>query len=161
VFSKRNTRQTPIKLNMKPELSNSTLMELETMMEELKQHESHGVDRFIWLSNVIAHAAKQKMKGQNLQLKDLAQIMGKKPAEVSRMLNGMHNMTLKSIASLETALGSFLLNVEGFENEYLLLEELDNIDSFKQDTSEGLRLEFADANNPKTKADNNTYALAA
>jgi antitoxin component HigA of HigAB toxin-antitoxin module len=114
---------------MKPELSNSALLELEAMMEELKAYESHGFDRFFWLTNRIAHSAKLKMKGQNLQLKELAQIMGKKPAEVSRMLNGMHNMTLKSIASLETALGGFLLNVEGFENEYLRLEELDRNNS--------------------------------
>lgn len=41
--------------------------------------------------------------------KDLATRMGKTEAEVSRWLNELHNLTIKSIAKLETALGADII----------------------------------------------------
>ena len=37
--------------------------------------------------------------------RDLAQRLGKSEAEVSRMLSGLHNLTLKTLTRLEVALG--------------------------------------------------------
>jgi len=41
--------------------------------------------------------------------KELAQKLGKTESEVSRLLSGLHNLTLKSIAKLEAELGSDII----------------------------------------------------
>lgn len=43
--------------------------------------------------------------------KDLAEKMGKKPSEISKWLNGTHNLTLRSIAKLEIELGEDLIQI--------------------------------------------------
>ena len=45
--------------------------------------------------------------------KDLAQAMGKQESEVSKWFNTPHNLTLKSIAKLEAALGAEIIRVTG------------------------------------------------
>lgn len=48
--------------------------------------------------------------------RDLAKALGKSEPEVSRMLSGLHNLTLKTIAELEVALGEeIVLTVKGLE----------------------------------------------
>jgi transcriptional regulator with XRE-family HTH domain len=42
---------------------------------------------------------------RNMSQRDLAQRLGKSEAEVSRMLSGLHNLTLKTLTRLEVALG--------------------------------------------------------
>ena len=43
--------------------------------------------------------------------KDLAEQLGKKESEISKWLNGEHNLTLKSLAKLQTALGEEIITV--------------------------------------------------
>lgn len=50
--------------------------------------------------------------------RDLAEKLEKKESEVSKWLSPGHNFTLKTIARLETALGSPVLNVAAPELEY-------------------------------------------
>lgn len=51
------------------------------------------------------------MERKGLLQKDLADKMGKTEPEISRMLSGMHNITLRMIAKLEAALGEDILRV--------------------------------------------------
>ena len=44
------------------------------------------------------------LKEKNWSQKDLAKKLGKTESEVSRLLSGLHNLTLKSIAKLEAVL---------------------------------------------------------
>lgn len=46
--------------------------------------------------------------GVNSQ-KELAQLLGKKESEVSKLLSGVQNMTLRSITNLEVALGTDII----------------------------------------------------
>lgn len=41
--------------------------------------------------------------------KELAQLLNKKESEISKVLSGLHNMTLRSITSLEVALGTDII----------------------------------------------------
>jgi len=50
------------------------------------------------------------LKERNLSKAQFAQMLGKKPSEVSRWLTGMHNLTLKSIIKMEIALGVDLIH---------------------------------------------------
>ncbi len=69
-------------------------------------------DRFVELSMLISDAVAEILDQKGWTQKDLAKAMGKTPAEVSKWLSGTHNLTLKSIAKLETALGEKILNVK-------------------------------------------------
>jgi transcriptional regulator with XRE-family HTH domain len=65
------------------------------------------VDKSMEIAQYIYHL--MELKG--MKQKDLAEAMGKSEAEVSKMLGGMHNLTLRSIAKLEAALGSGIVNI--------------------------------------------------
>jgi transcriptional regulator with XRE-family HTH domain len=45
------------------------------------------------------------MERERMTQKDLAQRLGKQESEVSRWLNGLHNLTLRNLARLNVALG--------------------------------------------------------
>lgn len=59
---------------------------------------------FVDKSMAIANRVVEVMEMKGLKQKDLAQIMDKTEAEISRMLGGMHNLTLRMIAKIEAAL---------------------------------------------------------
>lgn len=64
---------------------------------------------FVDKSIEIAHHIFQLMSQKGIKQKDLAEKMGKSEAEVSKLLAGMHNYTLRSIAKLEAALGATII----------------------------------------------------
>lgn len=49
------------------------------------------------------------MKEKGLSQKELATKMGKSPSEISKWLNGDHNLTLRSIAKLQANLGEAVI----------------------------------------------------
>ena len=51
------------------------------------------------------------LKRKNLTQKDLARMMGRSEAVISRWTSGFPNLTLKSIAEISTALGEPLIKV--------------------------------------------------
>lgn len=51
------------------------------------------------------------MEREGMQQKDLAKRLGKQESEVSRWLNGMHNLTLRNLARLNVALGHKVIMV--------------------------------------------------
>lgn len=59
---------------------------------------------FVDKSMAIGNRIVEVMEMKGLKQKDLAQLMDKTEAEVSRMLGGMHNLTLRMIAKIEAAL---------------------------------------------------------
>jgi transcriptional regulator with XRE-family HTH domain len=68
---------------------------------------------FVDKSLAIAHYLQLLMQHQGLRQKDLAALMGKTEAELSKWLAGMHNYTLRSLAKLEAALGADIIVVPG------------------------------------------------
>jgi transcriptional regulator with XRE-family HTH domain len=53
----------------------------------------------------------QLIKAKGYTQKQLAEDMGKKPSEISRMLKGEHNFTFKSLCHLESVLGEPIIEV--------------------------------------------------
>lgn len=63
------------------------------------------VEKSLEIVDYIFHLMEEKRVKQ----KELAEKMGKSEAEVSKILGGMHNLTLRSIARLEAALGETIV----------------------------------------------------
>lgn len=61
---------------------------------------------FVKKNLAIAKQVEVLRKEKGWSQKDLAQKMGKTESEISRMLSGLHNLTLKSLAKLESVLDS-------------------------------------------------------
>lgn len=61
---------------------------------------------FVQRSLAIANQISQLLDERGMKQKDLADLLGKKEAEVSRWLSGFHNFTIKSIVKIEKALGT-------------------------------------------------------
>lgn len=57
------------------------------------------------------------LKSKGWTQKDLAKAMDKSESEISKWLSGMHNLTLKSIALMETALDADILIVAEHIND--------------------------------------------
>ena len=76
-------------------------VDLSTFMEETKSAETIAYDHALEL----AYLAADEMQRQGIKKKDLAERMGVTPQRLSNMLNTQSNMTLKSIAQFELALG--------------------------------------------------------
>lgn len=76
-------------------------VDLSTFMEETKSAETIAYDHALEL----AYLAAEEMQRQGIKKKELAERMGVTPQRLSNMLNTQSNMTLKSIAQFELALG--------------------------------------------------------
>ncbi len=63
------------------------------------------------MSMAIAHYVFQLLEEKRMTQKDLAIAMEKSEAEVSKWLCGMHNLTLRSLAKLQVALGEAVIVV--------------------------------------------------
>ncbi|NTV01426.1 MAG: helix-turn-helix transcriptional regulator [Chlorobiaceae bacterium] len=62
-------------------------------------------------SSAIARRVTMALQARNLMQKELAEMLGIKPQQVSRILKGNVNLTLETISRLESALGIGLLEV--------------------------------------------------
>lgn len=69
--------------------------------------------------------------------KDLAQALVKSEAEVSRMLSGLHNLTLKTLAKLEAALGEDIIITPKKAREKPESHRKTKIISFKSENFQG------------------------
>jgi transcriptional regulator with XRE-family HTH domain len=63
-----------------------------------------------WYTDLVVRI-NQLLQEKNMSKKELAEMMDKKPSEISKWLNGEHNFTLRSLAKLSAELGEPLLEV--------------------------------------------------
>mgnify|MGYP006290847619 CR=1 FL=1 len=88
----------------------------------LDQYGDPEMDHFIEKNLAIVEKVRQALEFKGWSKGQLAEAMGKSPSEVSKWLSGMHNLTLKSIIKMETALGIDLIHCEPVrEYEYVFL----------------------------------------
>lgn len=78
----------------------------------LDQHGDKEIERFVEKNMAITEKIRLALEQKGWKALDLAKALDKSPSEVSKWLTGMHNLTLKSITKMETALGIDLVNVE-------------------------------------------------
>lgn len=67
--------------------------------------------QFVKKYGELVNRIQQALKEKNWTQKDLAAAMEKQPSEISKWLNGEHNLTFKSIVKLEQELGIELIYV--------------------------------------------------
>lgn len=63
-----------------------------------------------WYADLVVRI-NQLLKEQDINKKELAEKLDKKPSEISKWLGGEHNFTLRSLAKLSAELGAPLLEV--------------------------------------------------
>lgn len=71
-----------------------------------------------WYLDIVVRI-NQLLEKKKISQKKLAELLDKKPSEISKWLNGEHNFTLRSIAKLQAELGEPLLYMvveKRFEN---------------------------------------------
>ena len=78
--------------------------DLNKMLQEIRDRTKPEEKRYIKKNMAIVNAIYQALERKNMKASDLAKKMGKSPAEISKWLSGMHNITLQSITKLEAIL---------------------------------------------------------
>lgn len=92
-------------IKKKKSLKTESIPEFRASIDAMPEDSKIFVDK----SLEIAHHIILLMRQKGMKQKDLAEKMGKSEAEVSKLLGGMHNYTLRSIAKLEAALGATVI----------------------------------------------------
>lgn len=82
-----------------------TMPEFDAGIESMPLESKIFVDKSLEIGEYIFRVMEQK----GMKQKDLAEKMGKSEAEISKLLAGMHNFTLRSVAKLEAALGCTII----------------------------------------------------
>ncbi len=81
------------------------------------------VKRQVDLSMGISDRIAEILKERGMSQKDLAKLMGKTEAEVSRWLGGTHNFTIFSIAKISAVLGEDIVVVAPKPSRYVYQKE--------------------------------------
>ncbi|MDD5821193.1 MAG: helix-turn-helix transcriptional regulator [Prevotella sp.] len=90
-------------------------MKRSSIIEERRKHVSMEARRSVDLSFQIVDRIHEILLAKGLKQKDLASMLGKSEAEISRWMRGTHNFTIDTLISIEHALGSPILKVVGKE----------------------------------------------
>lgn len=106
-----------MKKRIKDEL-NENFDSLDKLMDETPKERLHFVDR----ANEVAAQIWSLLETKGWKQKELASAMGKSESEVSKILSGTHNLTLRTIAHIETVLGESVIYTKvGREEENIRL----------------------------------------
>lgn len=84
------------------------------------------VSRLVKRNLAIANRVSYILKEKNINRSAFAEMLGKKPSEVTKWLSGTHNLTMKSVDKMEAVLGVDLIQVvqniqQLAEKEYVYL----------------------------------------
>jgi antitoxin component HigA of HigAB toxin-antitoxin module len=91
-------------INKKIKMKEPRQVEDTSLFDEILNETPQDVKNFVDNSLEIAHQIDVLMKKKGMLQKDLANLLGKSEAEISRMLSGTHNLTIKSISKIEAVL---------------------------------------------------------
>ena len=80
-------------------------------MEERRKHVNPEIRKSVDLSFQIVDRIHQILEEKGLRQKDLAELLGKSEAEISKWMRGTHNFTIDTLVSIETALNAPILQV--------------------------------------------------
>lgn len=80
-------------------------------VDRLLKNTPKDVEIFVdWYADLVVRI-NQLLHENNINKKELAEKMDKKPSEISKWLSGEHNFTLRSLAKLSSELGEPLMEV--------------------------------------------------
>ena len=80
-------------------------------MEERRKHVNPEIRKSVDLSFQIVDRIHQILVEKGLRQKDLAELLGKSEAEISKWMRGTHNFTIDTLVSIEIALNAPILQV--------------------------------------------------
>ena len=86
-------------------------MKKNSVLEERRKHVDEEVRRSVDLSFQIVDRIHEILTEKGLRQKDLALLLGKKEAEISKWMRGTHNFTIDTLVAIEEALGAPILKV--------------------------------------------------
>lgn len=66
-------------------------------------------EKFVENNTSIVEEIYQILENKKLNQTDLASMLGKRGSEISKLLSGVHNLTLRSISKMEVALGQDII----------------------------------------------------
>ena len=86
-------------------------MKRSSIIEARRQHVDPEVRQKVELSFQIVDRIHDILVAKGLKQKDLALLLGKKEAEISKWMRGTHNFTIETLVSIEEALGAPIILV--------------------------------------------------
>ena len=81
-------------------------MKRSSIIEARRMHVNPLVRQNVDLSFQIVDRIHEILVAKGLKQKDLASLLGKKEAEISKWMRGTHNFTIDTLVSIEKALGA-------------------------------------------------------
>ena len=86
-------------------------MKRSRIIEERRKHVRAETRERVSLSFQIVDRIHEILEQRNLRQKDLAQMLGKSEAEISKWMRGTHNFTIDTVVAIEEALQAPVLQV--------------------------------------------------
>lgn len=86
-------------------------MKRSRILDERHTHACPETRKSVDLSFQIVDRIHEILTDKGLKQKDLASMLGKKEAEISKWMRGTHNFTIETLSSIEEALGEPILEV--------------------------------------------------
>ena len=86
-------------------------MKRSKILEERRKHINTDTRKSVDLSFQIVDRIHDILEAKGLKQKDLASLLGKSEAEISKWMRGTHNFTIDTLVSIENALHAPILNV--------------------------------------------------
>ena len=86
-------------------------MKKSSIIEARRMHVNPLIRQNVDLSFQIVDRIHEILVAKGLKQKDLASLLGKKEAEISKWMRGTHNFTIDTLVSIEKALGAPILQV--------------------------------------------------
>ena len=86
-------------------------MKRSKIIDERRRHINPEVKERVSLSFQIVDRIHQILAERNLRQKDLALMLGKSEAEISKWMRGTHNFTIDTVVAIEEALQAPVLQV--------------------------------------------------
>ena len=86
-------------------------MKRSRILEERRRHVNPETKERVALSFQIVDRIHEILEQRNLRQKDLAEMLGKSEAEISKWMRGTHNFTIDTVVSIEEALKAPVLQV--------------------------------------------------
>ncbi len=77
----------------------------------LNENGKPEIARFVEKNLALTEKINSILKERGIQKGQFAEMLGKRPSEISKWLSGTHNLTMKSITKMESVLGVDLISI--------------------------------------------------
>lgn len=81
------------------------------ILEERRKQVSPEIRKSVDLSFQIVDRIHEILQAKGMRQKDLAELLGKREAEISKWMRGTHNFTIDTLVTIEDALQAPILSV--------------------------------------------------